>query len=304
MVEPQSWSYEAFPESNLTAEGMHIIRANRQQLYGNVDMNIEYAQKDGIPLHVQIISPFHSKNYIGPSLPLIAYVQGSAFHKQRLGAEIPQLSRFSFRGYVIAIIEYRPSEVAPFPAQIKDAKTAIRFLIDHAAQFHIDPGRVYMWGDSSGAHTTVMTNLTRSDSAYTDEADLEPLDIKAFVDYYGPTDISRMNEYPSIQNHCEPDSPEGWLIGRKDVLQSPELTYKVNPANHVTQDSRPLLIIHGSKDRTVNFHQSVLLYEKLKEARRPVEFYKLIGADHQDPAFWTEEIFDLVDAFLKRHTNS
>ncbi len=39
------------------------------------------------------------------------------------------------------------------------------------------------------------------------------LNIKAFVDYYGPMDLLKMNDQPSIQNHMVADSPEGLVIG-------------------------------------------------------------------------------------------
>ena len=36
------------------------------------------------------------------------------------------------------------------------------------------------------------------------------------------------------------------------------------------------------------------------ETGHPVEFYLLQGADHGGPEFWTEQVIDLVDAFMKK----
>jgi hypothetical protein len=41
------------------------------------------------------------------------------------------------------------------------------------------------------------------------------------IDYYGPTDISKMNMEPSTWDHMSAKSPEGLFIGRLDVLQNP-----------------------------------------------------------------------------------
>lgn len=47
--------------------------------------------------------------------------------------------------------------------------------------------------------------------------------VKCIVDWYGPTDIAKMNYYPSSMDHTQADSPEGFVIGRKNVLENPEL---------------------------------------------------------------------------------
>ena len=57
MVEANMCSYEDFPKSELKAEGMKTIEANRQPRYSQVLWNVEYAKKDGYPLHLQIILP-------------------------------------------------------------------------------------------------------------------------------------------------------------------------------------------------------------------------------------------------------
>ena len=94
---------------------------------------------------------------------MVVYVQGSAWFKQEIGYETPQLSPFASKGYVVAVVEYRPSTVAPFPAQIRDTKAAIRFLMKNASTYSIDPEKVVLWGDSSGGHTAAMTGVTLND---------------------------------------------------------------------------------------------------------------------------------------------
>ncbi len=63
----------------------------------------------------------------------------------------------------------------------------------------------------------------------------------------------------------------------------------------------PMLILHGDKDRIVPLRQSVLLYEHLKRCGKKVEFYKMRGADHGTAGLWSEEVYSLMDAFIKRH---
>lgn len=84
---------------------------------------------------------------------------------------------------------------------------------------------------------------------------------------------------------------------------SPEWTDAVNPMNYISEERemKPLLIIHGDKDRVVPFQQSVLLYEKMRATQKTVEFYKLEGADHGGDAFLKEPVCDVVEEFLKKN---
>lgn len=296
-------SYDEFPASKLAPEGMKVIKADRSLRFARPKLYVKYAEKDGMPLHLQIILPpmeFEDMMDIGKKYPLVVFIQGSGWMEQDLGQKLHGLCEFAARGYVVAIVEYRPSFTAPFPAQIKDAKTAIRFLQKHGDDYHIDTNNIFVWGDSSGGHTCVMVAATM-EQEYNDEEG--SLDVKAFVDFYGPTDITRMNDQPSIQNHLSADSPEGLLIGKRQVDMSPEWTDAVNPMNHISEERemKPLLIIHGDKDRVVPFQQSVLLYEKMRATQKTVEFYKLEGADHGGDAFLKEPVCDVVEEFLKKN---
>lgn len=303
MIEPRMVNLEDFPESTATTPGMRVMPAVASPCYSTVLLGIPYAEKSGQPLHLQVILPPPAASPGSTGVyPCVFYVQGSAWMQQNLGQELPGLADFARRGYVVVIIEYRPSVVAPFPAQVRDVGTAIRYVRDHAGEFHVDPERMALWGDSSGAHTTLMTYATQGEQEYSDEP-VDDLRLRCFVDYYGPTNIAQMNEEPSTQDHRTPDSPEGLLIGGNPVLERPDLVAPTVIANHVSPEQKlqPLLMIHGSKDRLVPFAQSVELYRALRAAGQQVTFYQLQGADHGGPAFWQPAVLDLVDAFLKEH---
>jgi acetyl esterase/lipase len=306
---PRVASHAEFPESTASADGMRVIPGNPDGRNVFVHLGVEYAVKDGRHLHVIVIQPSVDESTAEPEeiaaeqFPLIAYVQGSGWQEQQLGAGLEPLAAFARRGYVVAIIEYRPSSVARFPAQIADAQTATRWLLEHAGDFHIDPQRVAMWGDSSGGHTTLMTALTTADPSFTDEPDSVPLDIACYVDFYGPTALDLMDAEPSTMDHNGPGSPETALLGAETLAAVPDLVRRADPRTHVSPDRPvpPILIAHGSKDRLVPFQQSVLIYDALREARLPVELVQVKGAGHGGPTFWTAELMDLVHDFLQRH---
>ena len=55
-----------------------------------------------------------------------------------------QLGRIAKLGYVVAIVEYRPSDVALFPAQIIDAKYAVQYMVEHKDEYCVDPNNLIL----------------------------------------------------------------------------------------------------------------------------------------------------------------
>ncbi len=303
MISPKPLSYDAFPESTEGASGMEVLTVEDPDFVCNTHLNVQYAMKDDRPLHLHIVEPRAHRQKEGRSFPLIVYVQGSAWLRQNIGLELAQLAQVARRGFVVAIVEYRPSTTAPFPAQIQDANTALQFMLNHAADYSVDPDNVILWGDSSGAHTAVMMGITQELPQFHDGiAECNPARIRAIVDYYGPTDIRVMNEEPSTMDHLGADSPEGLLIGGVPVLEYPELASATVPMNYLDRDRwiPPILILHGSRDRLVPFGQSVRLFDALRQFGKQARFFKVAAADHGGPEFWTPETLDVVEGYVRQ----
>jgi acetyl esterase/lipase len=288
---------------------MRVIPAGEGARNVHVHLDVEYAVKDGRGLRLLVLQPSVDWSTATPDemaaeqFPLIVYVQGSGWREQQVGANVDPLTSFARRGYVIAIVEHRPSSVAAFPAQVADAQTATRWLLHHAATFHIDSRRVAVWGDSSGGHTALMCAVAGGDTTLTDEPGSEPLPISVCVDFYGPTALDLMDSQPTTMAHRGPGSPEADLLGVETLDQAPDLVRRADPRTYLGDGQRlpAFLIAHGSKDRAVPFHQSVLVYEALRSAGHRAELIQVKGAGHGGPTFWTPELLDLVDRFLVEH---
>ncbi len=305
MVPWKNEPYETFPADLSAPEGMRTLSCDRTMLTVQYYNDVEYAVKNGLPLHLQLLLPFRVTD---PKeiFPLAVYVQGSAWMRQQCHGNLPALAAFAARGFAVAVVEYRHSSAAPFPAQVQDAKTAIRFLRRHAEEYRIDPERIALWGDSSGGHTALIAGFTGDERLPGDTEESYALyeensaGVKAIVDYYGPTDLSEMNNYPSTMDHQSPLSPEGMVLGKVPVLEHPDRVKAANPVTYLKAGIPPLLILHGNKDRLVPFSQSVLLYEAMRRMDLPAEFYRLDLADHGGPEFWAPAALDLVETFLRR----
>lgn len=254
--------------------------------------DVVYAEKDGLELHLQIMYPTAPGSH-----PLIVYLQGSAWRPQPISHAFGKMFHMASRGYVTALVEYRSTDVARFPAPIEDTKTAIRYLRANAATYHIDPERVAVWGDSSGGYTALMTGFTPgrfSDGSYAEQSD----EVDAIVDFYGITDIAHLGYLNDSIDHDAPTASESLFIGGPKSKRRAKADAASPLYNIPEGDVAPTLIVHGDADRMVSVTQSMALYAKMRELHKPVQFYKVIGADH-GPGVWQKAVFDIVDAFLR-----
>ena len=278
ILQPYSYEDESFPENPVLPEGAREVRWQDSFGFGVAfKPDIVYAERDGERLTISYLTPRNDRR----DNPLIVYVQGSAWFRQDIYIHLPEMLRMCQRGYCVALVQYRPSTTAKFPAQTEDVKTAIRFLRADAEKYRFDPEKVAIWGDSSGGHTALMVGFTGNDclNAEGDEGDAS---VRCIVDWYGPTVVSEMGYEPSCGEHVSADCPEGWLIGHLSVPENPELAAATVPQSYLAADkpTPPTLIMHGSRDRTVNFQQSVHLYEAMRALGKEVEFMKVLGGDH------------------------
>lgn len=299
MIQPINIPREQFPKSDVKSDGMITLNINCDNRSMEYIPDIEYINRDGISLYIQLILPSDRSQ----STPLVIYVPGSAFYWQNVKGVIPSASLLANRGVAVAMVQYRGSEVAAFPAQMMDTKAAVRFMKINAHKYGLNPENVYLMGDSSGGHTVLMAGLTAGIERFEEDLYSEVSSgVKGIVDLYGPTDITKMNDELSTQNHSEPDSPEGCLIGRLNVLAHPELTEPTVVMNYIdsTREIPPVLIFHGTNDELVPFGQSCMLYDKLVQCKKQAAFYAIDNAHHGGREFWSNQVLDIIEEFIKR----
>ena len=257
--------------------------------------DVVYAKYGDIERRLQIITP----GRFGGKFPLIVFIQGSAWRKQDVYSAIPNLSYIAAKGYAIASVEIRDTDIAPFPAAVEDVKCAIRFMRLNAAQYGVDPDKVAVWGDSSGGHLSLMTGLTigeYNNGLYADQSD----EVSAVVDYYGISDILTLGKHNFILDHDSADSPEGLFLGGKPSVL-PALAKKASPVyQDLSKKLPPFLIVHGDSDNVVHVSQSIEMYKALKEAGQKVLFYKVIAADH-GIGVWSPAVMDITEQFFAAH---
>ena len=298
-MEPISVSRENFPMSTASSEGMIPMIPKTDNYEIGYIKDVPYIKRGDRQLYLQIIRPWCT----GDNLPCIVFIPGSAFHEQDVYGRVANLSHLAMRGFVVAALEYRGSECAAFPAQTLDAKAGVHYMREHAKEYDINPDHIFIMGDSSGGHTAMMAAFSYGVSDIEEDGFRSEIPIvKGVIEHYGPTNFMTMNDEPSSQDHRTPDSPEGCEIGCKAVLEHPELVAPTIIANYVSRERElpPILMFHGTNDELVPFGQACELHDALRNAGKDVTFYQVIGAHHGGREFWTKEVLDIEEAFIKR----
>lgn len=297
-MEIKDWAYEEYPEFDETVEGAVSVDTTGDEIEVTYLKDVPYATADGVELRLQMLVPATRNGMPGP-LPCVAFVKGSAWREQKLYALVPELARIAQMGYVVAEVEYRPASEAPFPAQIQDAQNAVRHLRSHADEFGIDPGKIVLMGNSSGGHTAVFgAFLDAGGSAYPGVS----AKVSAAIDLYGAVSLVPDDAFPTTSAHHLPESPEGMLMGGADMRSHPEIRREASAECQIlpATDLPPVLIVHGTKDRTVNTAVSVALFRHLCVCGKDAELYLIRGADHGGAEFYTDRMLGVYDAFIRR----
>lgn len=196
------------------------------------------------------------------------------------------------RGWVTFAISYRFSQEAIFPAQIRDVRSAIRFVRSNAAEFGVDPARIGIWGHSAGGHLAALA-ATGGDNSLLDHPDDDPAvsaEVQAAIalsppsDFLAPwSDIDPV-EHPPVEEIASAinDNPVTVMLGL-GVLAPDDFHANARLASataHASATSAPMLIVHGVEDDVVPVTQGRKLNAALEAAGATVDLHELPEIDH------------------------
>ena len=171
----------------------------------------------------------------------------------------------------------------------------------HGAEYMADTEDVFVGGDSSGGHAAFFSQIIQDDDQDTNLYPGIHADAKGLISFYGACSVMLQDGMPSTIEHHLPESPEGRQMGGVNLREHPELCRKLSVECNIDENTKlpPILMFHGTKDRTINPRVSVEVYNRLRECGKEVALYFVEGADHGGSEFWTEEIQKIVIQFMQ-----
>ena len=269
---------------NIEAQEVEILR--KELVYKQVDdqlLSVDVFYPNELPENQQFpaIAFFHGGGWV--------FGSPEEFH----GA----CERYAKKGFVTFSFQYRLSinedgsypnpDISPIES-VKDARSAIRWLREHAGELNIDPNKIIVSGQSAGGQLALSTALMDNINEQSDDPDVSP-------------EPNALLLYSSCVN-----TMEAWI----DYIMSDrrDQIWSISPYHNLKPGMPPILAFHGEADCMVLFYTIQFFNTKMKDLGNSYELVTLPGRDHYlgenaDPKYaryFDEEILERSDAFLEQ----
>jgi acetyl esterase len=189
------------------------------------------------------------------ALPAIVYFTGGGWVNGDVYGQIPNAAWFRDHGIIGIEADYRvKSRHGTSPLEcIQDAKSAIRYVREHAVELGIDPSKIIAAGGSAGGHLAACTFLDGGDT---------------------PGENPEISSKPNALVLHNPVLGEGF--GKEFFDTHPEFS----PILHVKKGWPPTILSNGTKDGTTPIEFAEKFTRLMKEAGNVCELIQVKNADH------------------------
>lgn len=240
--------------------------------------DILYGEAHGAGLLMDVFTPRGGTNGLG-----IVDVVSGAWHSDRAKIRDHTLAQlytiYCRRGYTVFAV--RPGSLTRFTVTDMEhhLRTGIRWVKEHAGEFHIDPERLGLTGASAGGHLATLEALT-TEPATASKGKRPDATVKAVGVFFPPTDLIEWDK------DKEPDPAIlGPLLfaGGSTGHPTDEIKAKAreaSPVYRVTKPTVPFLLIHGDADPVVPLSHSQKLVEAIRKAGGSAELIVKPGGGH------------------------
>lgn len=249
---------------------------------------------------LRIYTPMAAKGAAKDKLwPVVVYWHGGGFVIADLDtydASCRALANAS--GCIVASAEYRHAPEHPFPAAADDAVSAYRWVVAHAKEFHGDPTRVAVAGESAGGNLAAVVCLaakqhgfqmptqqvliypvvqdslqTTSEVMYADAKPLNRAMMNWFFGHYG----QKAEEKSPLRGADAPVPP---LLGNEPTKPLANPDWRMLPLKAVDHDGlAPATIIIAEIDPLAS--DGEMYAEVLRKAGVAVRLRKFAGVTHE-----------------------
>ena len=165
------------------------------------------------------------------------------------------------RGIVTLVADYRLSPAFRYPAFVQDSASAVRWAVDHAAEFGADEQRIFVMGHSAGAYNAAMVAL---DSRWLAAVGLAPTRLAGWIGLAGPYDF-----LPIVDPQA------------RVAFNWPQTAADTQPIIHASSASPPALLLAPVEDSVVNPQRSTMaMAARLRTRGVRVESELFAGVSH------------------------
>jgi len=190
-----------------------------------------------------------------------------------------------YYGYTVAIVNYRLSNDtdgnARHPDHINDVASAFKWLKENVSQYHGDPAKFFLFGQSAGAH---LVALLSTDETYLMKNGYHLSDIKGTVSMSGAYNLYNFVKFPKNPIGLSVEDTLLYKVLMQNAFGSWDeaALNSAAPYMHVNTYIPPMLIIDTENDMPGFEKDSVLLVDYVKHSfpDKRMDYYKLLLTDY------------------------
>jgi acetyl esterase/lipase len=218
-----------------------------------VERNLPYGSHPRQKLDVYV------PNDMKTAAPVILFFYGGSWQSGDKGWYRAFGEAFASQGIVVAIADYRLYPEALYPAFLDDCALALRFVRERAANFGGDPASLFLAGHSAGAYNATMLVCSPNHlHALGGDASW----VRGIIGIAGPYDFLPLKDKKLIE-----------IFGGDRRAET-------QPITHINKAYPPMLLVAGSKDRTVSWKNTKRMSAKLREFGTDVTEIVYPGVGH------------------------
>ena len=212
--------------------------------------------------------------------PAVLVLHGGGWVRGNKRDFLPIVKLLAEEGFVAATSQYRlarptingigPANPNPWPAQIEDAKCAVRYLRSSAKRWNLDPERIAVMGFSAGGHLAMLLGTMNAGDGLEGEGGHgeHSSAVDAVISFFGPTN---MGKAPPADRKEVAKLP---MEEKKEALRAIALSAvfgkvflgdpsRASPLRYASEGDAPMLLFQGTKDRLVEPEHTMLMMEAL-----------------------------------------
>ncbi len=214
------------------------------------------------------LTPYPAKT---PNGTAVVVCPGGGYRGLSMEKEGSDIARWlNSLGISAFVLKYRLGPTYHHPVMIHDAQRAIRTVRSHAAELHVQPDRIGIWGFSAGGHlaSTAATHFDAGDAKAADQ-----------IDRAGSRPDFAILSYPviSLDSEYVHKGSRTNLLGEQ---YDPALAAELSNDERVTPQTPPTFLFHTTADATVPVENSVRFYLALRKAGVPAELHIFENGPH------------------------
>jgi acetyl esterase/lipase len=194
--------------------------------------------------------------------PTLVWIHGGGWVAGDKAREIPWLIPYLQRGWNVANVNYRQGpNTAPLAAD--DVLCAYQRITEILTAAGMPLDQVVVSGASAGGHLALVVGMRNSDGEHPCQVATPP---KAIVNWFGITDIEAVHEFLR-KTRPKTNYAASWI---GDMTRLSDISAAHSPLFLVSENTPPIITVHGDRDSVVPFEQATALHESLSTPNRLV----------------------------------